>query len=331
MVRSLSVRILVTGAGGFIGSHVVENLLEKGHQVTAICKYNSEGNFGWLDTEENSNNSNLDMQLGDVTDTEYIERVTKGIDTIVNLAALIGIPYSYIAPRSYLNVNTLGAMNLLEAARKHDARLIQISTSEVYGNPVSVPISLEHRINPQSPYAASKASADLLCKSYHDSFNSKVLIVRPFNTYGPRQSLRAVIPTILSQIANGKEKIEIGSLHVKRDFTYVTDTAVGISLAAESDFSNGEIVQLGTGSSISVNQIIEICKAEFNSEITIEAKIGRIRPARSEIQILESDPSSAKYLLNWEAKTDLIQGLRRTYEWIKTQESTKRILTKYHV
>ena len=228
-------------------------------------------------------------------------------------------------------MNTLGVMNLLEATRKHDARLIQISTSEVYGNPVSIPISLEHKISPQSPYAASKASADLLCKSYHDSFNSNVLIVRPFNTYGPRQSLRAVIPTILSQIANGKKKIEIGSLDVKRDFTYVTDTAGGISSAAENDFLNGEIVQLGTGISFSINQIIEICKAEFNSEITIEPKVGRIRPTRSEIQILESDPSSAKELLNWEAKTDFVQGLRRTYEWIKTQESSTRSLTKYHV
>lgn len=324
-------KVFVTGAGGFIGSHVVAELIDLGHEVKALCKYNSNGNYGWLNETCFSEIRNLEIVLGDVTDTELIIKQVAESDIVINLAALIGIPYSYYAPRSYLNVNLLGVLNILEATKKNGAKLVQISTSEVYGTPNSVPITLNHPINPQSPYAASKSAADFLCKSYSDSFSSRTLVVRPFNTYGPRQSMRAVIPTILNQIACGNNVIKLGSTFVKRDFTYVTDTAKGIVAAATSEFSDGRVIQLGTGASFSIDQIIEFCRQEFNSDLRVETDESRVRPANSEVQILESDPSTAKELLNWKHKIDIRDGLKLTYDWIKNYGEDSQKVSSYHV
>ena len=324
-------KVFVTGAGGFIGSQVVTELIEKGYDVKALCRYNSNSDSGWLKEPSYSKIKNLEVVFGDVTDTELITQQVIGSDIVINLAALIGIPYSYHAPRSYLNVNLLGVLNLLEATKKNGAKLVQISTSEVYGTPNSVPITLNHPINPQSPYAASKSAADFLCKSYSDSFSSRALVVRPFNTYGPRQSMRAVIPTILNQIANGKSVLKLGSTDVKRDFTYVGDTAKGIVAAAISEFCDGRVIQLGTGTSYSIDQIIEFCRQEFNSDLRVETDESRIRPANSEVQILESDPSTAKELLNWKHKIEIRDGLKLTYDWIKNNGEDSQKVSSYHV
>lgn len=324
-------KVFVTGAGGFIGSQVVKELIEKGYDVKALCRYNSNSNSGWLNEPIYAKSVNLEVVFGDVTDTELIAQQVMSSDIVINLAALIGIPYSYHAPRSYLNVNLLGVLNLLEATKKNGAKLVQISTSEVYGTPNSVPITLNHPINPQSPYAASKSAADFLCKSYSDSFSSRTLVVRPFNTYGPRQSMRAVIPTILNQIANGKSVLKLGSTDVKRDFTYVSDTAKGIVAAATSEFCDGRVIQLGTGTSYSIDQIIEFCREEFNPDLRVETDESRVRPANSEVQILESDPSTAKELLNWKHKIDIKDGLKLTYDWIKNNGEDSQKVSSYHV
>lgn len=324
-------KVFVTGAGGFIGSQVVKELIEKGYDVKALCRYNSNSNSGWLNEAIYAKSVNLEVVFGDVTDTELIAQQVMSSDIVINLAALIGIPYSYHAPRSYLNVNLLGVLNLLEATKKNGAKLVQISTSEVYGTPNSVPITLNHPINPQSPYAASKSAADFLCKSYSDSFSSRTLVVRPFNTYGPRQSMRAVIPTILNQIANGKSVLKLGSTDVKRDFTYVSDTAKGIVAAATSEFCDGRVIQLGTGTSYSIDQIIEFCREEFNPDLRVETDESRVRPANSEVQILESDPSTAKELLNWKHKIDIKDGLKLTYDWIKNNGEDSQKVSSYHV
>lgn len=324
-------KFFVTGAGGFIGSHVVAELIDLGHDVKALCKYNSNSNFGWLEETRFSKIENLEIAFGDVTDTELIAQQVADSDIVINLAALIGIPYSYQAPRSYINVNLLGVLNLLEATRKTNAKLVQISTSEVYGTPNSVPITLKHPINPQSPYAASKSAADFLCKSYADSFSSHTLVVRPFNTFGPRQSMRAVIPTILNQIASGNEVLKLGSTAVKRDFTYVSDTAKGIVAAATSDYSDGRVIQLGTGISYSIDQIIEFCRQEFKSDLRVVTDHKRIRPENSEVQILESDPSMAKELLNWKHEVEILEGLRLTFDWIKRNGDDSNKVSSYHV
>ena len=327
----MKLKVLVTGAGGFIGSHVVDELLARSHQVVALCKYNSSGTYGWLEDERYIQNNSVELHLGDITDSGYIENLVQNTDVVINIAALIGIPYSYIAPRSYLNVNTLGVLNILEAVRKSGSKLVQISTSEVYGTPESVPITLNHPINPQSPYAASKSAADSLCKSYSNSFDTKTIIVRPFNTFGPRQSMRAVIPTILSQIASGNRIIKLGSTDVKRDFTFVTDTAKGIIKATECVYTDGRVIQLGTGVSYSILEIIEFCQEEFGVKLEIESDQSRIRPINSEVQILESDPSGAAHLLGWSHEIEFKAGLRKAYQWISEQKHNLPKTMKYHV
>ncbi len=322
-------RILVTGAGGFIGSHVVDELLKSSNDIFALCKYNGEGKFGWLEQKKYFENEKLSLILGDISDTEQMSSIIENMDIVINLAALIGIPYSYVAPRSNINTNYLGVLNLLEATRRFNVKLVHISTSEVYGSPLTVPIGLNHHINPQSPYASSKSAADLLCKSFANSFDAQVLIVSPFNTFGPRQSMRAVIPTVLQQIALGKGIVKVGSLHPKRDFTYVGDTAFGIVSAAKSQSFDGSVIQLGTGTSYSVQQILDKCKEVFNVDFEISLEEERVRPMKSEIDILESDWSSARDLINWAPRYNFSEGLKITYEWVKEKMVVESKVKKY--
>ena len=312
-------KILVTGAGGFIGSHVVDLLLEQGVQVRALCKYSSTGSYGWLESDRYANSPNLERVLGDITDSEFVRTMITGQDVVINLAALIGIPYSYVASRSYINVNVIGTLNLLEALKGSSTRFIHISTSEVYGTPKTVPIKPTHPINPQSPYAASKVAADQLCNSYSKSFGSQILVVRPFNTYGSRQSLRAVIPTILSQISLGSNELRLGNITTKRDFTYVEDTARAIVDACSKGVPDGRVIQLGTGRSVSISEVLEICRRLFNVDFEIVTEANRIRPKNSEVEILESDPKSALDQLNWSSQISLEDGLVKTFEWLQAQ------------
>ena len=309
-------KILVTGAAGFIGSHVVEQLLDKGYYVTALCKYNSTRNLGFLETDKYRSNSKLNIIFGDITDVEFIKNLVQKHKIIVNLAALIGIPYSYEAARSYFNVNQLGLLNILEGIKKTEIKLVQISTSEVYGSPKTTPIHVDSTPNAQSPYAASKVAADQLLLSYVKSFDVNASIVRPFNTYGPRQSRRAIIPTLISQMLIGKQ-IKLGNLEAKRDFTYVSDTASAIVKACTLTIQKGSVVQLGTGISYSIKDIVSICENIMNVKFEIIQENNRIRPVNSEINVLESDPSTSFQYLDWIPKIDFPTGLQYTIEWFK--------------
>jgi UDP-glucose 4-epimerase len=314
-------RVLVTGASGFIGSHVVESLVRAKFEVTALVHYNGRNDPGWLKDINPELNKSFKVVFGDITDTEQITNFISGNEVVINLAALIAIPYSYVAPRSYINTNLLGTLNILEAIKKEKAKgikLVQISTSEVYGTPKSTPILETHAINPQSPYAASKSAADQLCISYYKSFDISVNILRPFNTFGPRQSMRAVIPTVINQFIFNKGRINVGSLTPKRDFTYVSDTAEAIVLMAKEDKEFGNTIQLGTGLAYSVEEVIKICEEISGIKAEIISEKIRLRPEKSEVQILLSDPSLAEKKLNWRHKVDFKEGLRRTFEWQKT-------------
>lgn len=313
--------VLVTGADGFIGSHVVENLLLKGVEVTAFCMYNSTGSLGWLDDSplfrEAVANGQASWVLGDIRDAEHVSTVVSSTEIVLHLAALIAIPYSYVAPRSYVETNIVGTLNVLEAARQHDVeRVIHTSTSEVYGTPDSVPITEAHPLKGQSPYSASKIAADKMAESYALSFDLPVTTLRPFNTYGPRQSARAVITTVLSQLLAGAEVLRLGALTPQRDFTFVTDTAEGFAAAAATALPPSTTVQLGTGRTISIAELIEICKKITGNDAKVELDQERVRPAGSEVEILLSDPSNAKSLLNWTPTIDLEEGLERTAEWL---------------
>ena len=327
----MAMKILVTGAGGFIGSQVVDLLMSQGAQVTALCKYSSTGSYGWLDSEQYDDSPNLERVLGDVTDSEFVRTLVSDQDVVINLAALIGIPYSYVASRSYINVNVVGTLNFLEALKESNSRFIHISTSEVYGTPESVPIQTTHPINPQSPYAASKVAADQLCSSYAKSFGSQILVVRPFNTFGPRQSRRAVIPTILSQVSLGAKQIRLGSTTTKRDFTYVEDTARAIVAASTKGVPDGRVIQLGTGRSVSISELLEICKKLFNVDFEIITEESRVRPKNSEVEILESDPRTALEELGWEARVSLEEGLVKTFEWLQAQKISLQRSRTYSV
>lgn len=313
-----SKKVLVTGAGGFIGSHLVEKLVEKGAKVKALCLYNSRGSWGWLEYSDDKTKNYIEVVLGDIRDRILMENITRNIDVVFHLAALIAIPYSYQAPESFIDVNIKGTLNILESARKNNVkRIIHISTSEVYGTPDKIPITEKNELKGQSPYSASKIGADKICEAYYSSYNLPVVIVRPFNTYGPRQSMRAVIPTILVQILKGKSEIKLGNLSPKRDLTYVEDTVEGIIKAAEVDNIEGETIQLGTGNTKSIKEIVEMALEISGKNIKIKQEKIRIRPDKSEVMILQSDPSKARQILDWKAKIDLKEGLEKTYNWFK--------------
>jgi NAD dependent epimerase/dehydratase len=311
-------RILITGAGGFIGSHVTELLLREGHQVRALARYNGRGDIGHLRHIPQNLSAGLEVRLGDITDPFLIQDLVAGCDIVLHLAALIGIPYSYIAPASYLATNAGGTVNVLEACRKaKTSRVIVTSTSEVYGTALYTPIDEKHPLQGQSPYSASKIAADKLAEAYHRSFDLPVVTLRPFNTYGPRQSARALIPTVLAQAFKGTKEIELGNLTPQRDLTFVTDTARAFVLAATATGIEGETIHFGQGCAISVKGLAELCLEVTGRSATLATVARRSRPEKSEVGLLVSDSSKAKKLLSWSPEVSLVDGLRATAEYVR--------------
>ena len=310
--------ILITGAGGFIGSHVTELLLREGHRVRALARYNGRGDIGHLRYIPKNLCSNLEVRLGDITDPFLMRDLVAGCDIVFHLAALIGIPYSYIAPASYLATNAGGSLNLLEACRQAKTpRVIVTSTSEVYGTALYIPIDENHPLKGQSPYSASKIAADKLAEAYYRSFDLPVVTLRPFNTYGPRQSARAVIPTVLAQAFKGAKKIELGNLAPQRDLTFVTDTARAFVLAVTASGIEGETIHFGQGSAISVQELAELCVQAAGRTARVVSVEQRSRPEKSEVGLLLSDSSKAKKLLGWSPEVTLLDGLRATAEYVR--------------
>ena len=322
--------VLVTGADGFIGSHLVERLVAEGADVRALCVYNSQGLNGWLDTVPTAVLDRVDVRLGDVRDVGQVRDLADDRELILHLAALIAIPYSYIAPRSFVETNVIGTLNVLEAARATGARVINTSTSEVYGTPDVIPIRETHPLKGQSPYAASKIAADKMCESYAMSFGTEVATLRPFNTFGPRQSLRAVIPTVLAQLLAGAERIHLGSLSPRRDFTFVSDTVDGFIRIACTALTPGEVVQLGTGESVSIGELVEMCQKVVGTDVEVTTDQERIRPPGSEIEVLLSDPSFAAERIGWSPQTTLEDGLRSTADWLASRELGLGTAVQYH-
>lgn len=313
-------KILITGADGFIGSHLTEYLVENGHDVRALVLYNSFNSWGWLDHTSKSVRDNLDVFAGDIRDPNGVRTAMKGCDAVLHLAALIAIPYSYHSPDTYIDTNVKGTLNVLQAARDLGVqRVIHTSTSEVYGTARFVPITEEHPLQGQSPYSASKIGADQLAYSFYASFNLPVVIVRPFNTYGPRQSARAVIPTIITQVANGQRQIKLGAVSPTRDFNFVKDTVAGFIAALEGTGGLGEVINFGSNFEISVGDTVQLIAEVMNKEIEIITDETRLRPQNSEVERLWADNSKAKQLLNWQpsygGREGFKRGLAETAEW----------------
>ena len=321
-------KILVTGADGFIGSHVVETLVKSGHDVRAFVLYNSFNSWGWLDESDKAIRDSIDVFAGDIRDPHGVDKAVEKQEVILNLAALIAIPYSYHSPDTYIDTNIKGTLNILQAARRHGVkRVVQTSTSEVYGTAQYIPIDEAHPLHPQSPYAATKVGADQLALSFHASFDVPVGILRPFNTYGPRQSARAVIPTIISQLAN-KSKVKLGSLSPTRDFSFVQDTANGFLAAAQSDAIVGQTINLGSGFEISIKETAEIIAKLMNTKLELVDDEQRVRPENSEVERLHASIEKAKTLLGWQPELKGLAGfetgLKNTIEWFSNPKNLSR-------
>jgi len=309
-------KVVVTGAGGFIGSHLVERLVELGAEVTAFVRYNSRNDAGLLEILGDKRKE-IRTVSGEIRELETVRKVTKDAEVVFHLAALVGIPYSYVHPNEVVEVNTIGTLNVLTAVKDCGVRKVVVtSTSEVYGTAITVPISEKHPKQPQSPYAASKIAADAIALSFYHAFELPVAIVRPFNTFGPRQSDRAIIPALISQ-ALTKRAIEVGNTKPTRDFTFVTDTVDGFIKVAESDESVGEEINLGSGREISVGDLAEKIAALCGRDVQIQPSKERFRPAKSEVERLLGDASKARKLLRWQPKKDFEQGLKLTIEWVQ--------------
>ena len=311
-------KVLVTGADGFIGSHLTESLLKKGYEVKAFTMYNSFNTWGWLDTLPKDELDQIEIFSGDVRDPNGVREALKGVDGVFHLAALIAIPFSYHSPDSYVDTNIKGTLNVLQAARELETERIMItSTSEVYGTAQYVPIDEKHPFQGQSPYSATKIGADRLAESFYRSFNLPVSIVRPFNTYGPRQSARAVIPTIISQLLSGKEEIKLGSLTPTRDFNYVKDTAAGFIAIAESDQTIGEEINIATQQEISIGELATEIINQINPGARIICDEQRLRPEKSEVNRLLGSNEKIKRLTDWTPQYTFEQGVKETIEWIR--------------
>jgi dTDP-glucose 4,6-dehydratase len=322
-------KILVTGADGFIGSHLTEELVRQGHSVRAFSYYNSFNSWGWLDELPPEILKELDVFTGDIRDPHGVKAALKGCDTVLHLAALIAIPYSYHSPDTYVDTNIKGTLNILQAARELGvSRVVHTSTSEVYGTARFVPITEEHPLQGQSPYSATKIGADQIALSFHAAFGLPVCVIRPFNTYGPRQSARAVIPTVITQIASGKKKIKLGSVRPTRDFSYVADTVRAFIASAKTDKGFGEVINVGSGFEVSMGETAEMIAKQMGTTIEIETDDVRIRPEKSEVNRLWADNTKAKTLLGWEPSFGGVdgfkQGLSKTIAWFQDPKNLKR-------
>lgn len=309
-------KILVTGAAGFIGSHLVEELVKQGHRVKAFVRYNARNDWGWLQCLPCI--SDIEICTGDIRDYDSVKHAMRGVEVVFHLAALVGIPYSYLTPLAYIKTNVEGTYNILQAAREEGVeRVIHTSTSEVYGTALYVPIDEEHPLQAQSPYAASKIGADQLALSFHRSFGLPVVVVRPFNTFGPRQSARAIIPTIITQVLAGTQTIRLGNLHPTRDFNYVLDTVSGIITVGLAEGTVGQVVNLGSGREISIGELVLMVAKLFGKEIYIQQEEPRVRPPGSEVERLLCDNRKARRLTGWEPRYTLEEGLRETINWFR--------------
>ncbi|MFY9307894.1 MAG: NAD-dependent 4,6-dehydratase LegB [Bacteroidia bacterium] len=316
--------VLVTGADGFIGSHLVEKLIDEGHKVKAFVYYNSFNSWGWLDSFPKEKLSQIEIFTGDIRDSNGVRTAVKGVDTIYHLAALIAIPYSYHSPDSYVDTNVKGTLNILQAARDYDVnRILVTSTSEVYGTALYVPIDEKHPKQGQSPYSATKIGADAMADSFYRSFNLPVTIVRPFNTYGPRQSARAVIPTIITQLLAGKTEIKLGALHPTRDLLYVKDTANGFVEIAKSEKAIGHEINLATQQEISIGDLAQQIINIINPKAKIVSDDIRLRPEKSEVERLLGSAEKIRSLTSWKPQFDLNEGLKQTIEWFSNSENRK--------
>jgi NAD dependent epimerase/dehydratase len=314
--------ILVTGAGGFIGSHLTELLVKKGYNVKAFVHYNSKNNWGWLESSDLKDQ--LEILQGDIRDYDAVNNAVKSVDTVFHLAALIGIPYSYISPLAYIRTNIEGTYNVLQSSRESDVENIMItSTSETYGTAQYIPIDENHPAVGQSPYAATKISADEIALSFYRSFDMPIKIVRPFNTYGPRQSARAIIPTVMSQLLSGKKELHLGNLTPTRDLTFVKDTAAGFYAISQSEKAIGRALNIGMNTEICIADLVQmIGKVTNNTDFEIISKTERVRPVKSEVERLYCDNSLIKEYTGWSPDYDLQKGLEETAKWVKNNLNT---------
>ncbi|MGE4421182.1 MAG: NAD-dependent 4,6-dehydratase LegB [Pseudodesulfovibrio sp.] len=322
-------KILVTGSDGFIGSHLVEHLVRQGYSVRAFVLYNSFNSWGWLDESPREIRDSLEIFAGDIRDPNGVREAMKGCDVVLHLAALIAIPYSYHSPDTYVDTNVKGTLNVVQAARDLNvSRCVVTSTSEVYGTARFVPITEDHPLQGQSPYSATKIGADQIAMSFYNAFETPVSIIRPFNTYGPRQSARAVIPTVITQIENGAERIKLGALTPTRDFNFVSDTVRGFEAVAASDACVGEVVNVGSGFEVSIGDTAKAIAEVMGADIEIVCEQERIRPAKSEVERLFAGNEKAKRLCGWEPEFGGLDGFKRglklTAEWFADPDNLRR-------
>lgn len=318
-------KILITGSDGFIGSHLTEALVRQGHNVRAFTLYNIHNSWGWLDEAEKEVKEAMEVFAGDVRDPHGVKLAMRGCEVVLHLAALIGIPYSYHSPDTYVDTNIKGTLNILQAARELEVeRVVHTSTSEVYGTARYVPIDEGHPLQGQSPYSATKIGADQIALSFHRSFDTPVSVIRPFNTFGPRQSARALIPTVITQILAGKRRIRLGSLHPTRDMTYVDDTVAGFIAVVRSEQAVGEVINLGTGHEISIGDLVRLISETMESKVEIVTDEARIRPEKSEVERLLADNGKAARLTGWSpayaGEEGLVKGIEKTVAWFNKTE-----------
>ncbi len=322
-------KILVTGSEGFIGSHLTEKLVREGYKVKALVQYNSFNSYGWLEDVDRDIRDDLEIVMGDIRDPENTRSIIKGTNKILHLAALIAIPYSYHSPQSYIETNILGTLNILQASRDLNVeKIIHTSTSEVYGTAKYTPIDEEHPLQGQSPYSASKIGGDQIALSFYRSYKTPVSILRPFNTYGPRQSARAIIPTVISQIANNKKTISLGSLSPTRDFSYIEDTVQGFLKSMNSSKNIGQVINIGSGFEITMKDLVELISKLMKRKVIVKSDKIRVRPKKSEVERLICCNKKAKKILDWKPYKSglkgLESGLRKSIKWYQKKENLKK-------